>query len=53
MLYIPNIDNYLKILIHEEVKDSVAINFREYLKSARGKLCSKLSEEQNLRNVAK
>ena len=41
MLYIPEIDGYLKILIYEEVKDFVTINFSEYFKSIR--------EEQNLR----
>ena len=33
------------------MKDFVAIDFREYFKSTREKLCSKLSEEQNLRKV--
>ena len=45
MLYIPKIDDYLKILTGEEVKDFVAINFSEYFKSIRG--------EQNLRKIAK
>ena len=45
MLYIPKIDDYLKILTDEGVKDFVAINFSEYYKSIR--------EEQNLRKVAK
>ena len=45
MLYIPKIDNYLKILTDEEVKDFVVISFNEYFKSIR--------EEQNLRKVAK
>ena len=45
MLHIPKIDDYLKILTDEEVKDFVAINFSEYFKSIR--------EEQNLRKVAK
>ena len=45
MLYIPKIDNYLKILTDEEVKDFAVINFSEYFNSIR--------EEQNLRNVAK
>ena len=45
MLYIPKIDDYLKILTDEEVKDFVAINFSEYFQSIR--------EEQNLRKVAK
>ena len=38
-MYIPKIDDYLKILTDEEVKDFVAINFIEYFKS------SKLNEE--------
>ena len=45
MLYVPKIDDYLKILTDEEVKDFVAINFSKYFKSTR--------EEQNLRKVAK
>ena len=44
MLYIPKIDDYLKILTDKEVKDFAAINFSEYYKSIR--------EEQNLRKVA-
>ena len=44
-MYIPKIDDYLKILTDEEAKDFVAINSSEYLKSIR--------EEQNLRKVAK
>ena len=42
MLYIPEIDNYLKILIDEEVKDFVSKRFNETIR-----------EEQNLRKVAK
>ena len=53
MLYIPNIDNYFKILTDEEVKDFVAINFSEYFKSAKEKLYHKLNEKQNLRKVSK
>ena len=45
MLHIPKIDDYLKLLTDEEVKDFVAINFNEYFKSVR--------EEQALRKVAK
>ena len=45
MLYIPKIDDYLKILADEEAKDFLALNFSEYFKSIRG--------EQNLRKVAK
>ena len=48
MLYIPKIDDYLQILTDEEVKDFVIINISECFKSARQKLYSKLSEEQNL-----
>ena len=35
MLYIPKIDDYLKILTNQEEKGFVVINFREYLKSKR------------------
>ena len=45
MLYVPKIDDYLKILSDEEVKDFVAINFIEYFNSIR--------EAKNLRKVAK
>ena len=45
MLYVPKIDDYLKILTGEEVEDFVAINFSEYFKLIR--------EEQNIRKVAK
>ena len=45
MLHIPTIDDYLRILTNEEVKDFVAIDFNEYLKS--------IKEEQNVRKVAK
>ena len=53
MLCIPKIDDYLKIFTDKEVKDFVPINFREYFKSTKEKLYSKLNEEQNLRKVAK
>ena len=53
MLYIPKVDDYLKILTDDEVKDFVAINFSEFFKSTREKLYFKLNEEQNLRKVAK
>ena len=53
MLYIPKIDDYLKILIVVEVKDFVATKFSEYFKSTREKLYYKLNEEQNLRKVTK
>ena len=33
MLYIPNIDDCLKILTNEEVKVFVALNFSEFFKS--------------------
>ena len=45
MLYIPKIDDYLKILTDEKVKDFVAIKFSKCFKSIR--------VEQNLRKVAK
>ena len=45
MLYIRKIDDYLKTLTDEEVKDFAAIHFGEYFKSIR--------EEQNLRKIAK
>ena len=51
MLYIPKIDNYLKILTDDEVKDFVLINFSECYKPTREKLCSKLNEEQKLTKV--
>ena len=44
MLYIPKIDDYLKILIDEEAKDFLAINYSEYFKS--------IKEEQNIRKFA-
>ena len=42
---IPRIDDYLRIMADEEVKDFFSINFSEYFKSVR--------EEQNLRKVVK
>ena len=42
MWYIPKIDEHLKILADEEVKDFVAVNFSDFIK-----------EEQNLREAAK
>ena len=53
MLYLPNIDDYLKIFTDDEVKDFAAINFSKYFKYTREKLYSKLSEDQNLRKLAK
>ena len=53
MLYIPKIDEYLKILTDKELKDFVIINFSEYFKSTTEKLYSKLNKKQNLRKVAK
>ena len=35
MLYIPKIDDYLKILTDEEVKHFVVIIFSEYFKSTK------------------
>ena len=50
MMYIPNYDDYLKILTDNKVKE---FSFSEYFKSMREKLYSKVSEGQNLKNVAK
>ena len=44
MLYIPSIDDYLKILTDEEVENFVVVDFSEYFKSIR--------EEENLIIVA-
>ena len=52
-MHIPKIDDYLKILTDDEVKDFVAENFSEHFKSVKQKLYSKLSREQNLKKVAK
>ena len=52
MLFIPKIDDYLKILTDDELKDFVVKNFCEYFKSSKEKLCAKLCEEQNIRKVA-
>ena len=41
------------ILIDEELKDFVAINFSEYFKSTKEKLSSKLNKKENVRKVAK
>ena len=51
MFHISKIDDYLKILTDDEVKDFVAISFCEYRKSMKEKLYSKLNEEQNLGKV--
>ena len=48
MLYIPKIDDYLKVLTDDELKDFVVINFDEYFKSSQEKLYSKLSGEEIL-----
>ena len=44
MLYIPSIDDYLKILTDEEVENFIVVDFSEYFKSIR--------EEENLIIVA-
>ena len=49
MLYNPKIDDCLKILTDDDVKDFIDINFSECCKSPNEKLYSKLNEEQNLR----
>ena len=51
MLYILKIDDYLKILTDDEVKDFVVINFGEYFKSMKEDLYLKLYEEQNIRKL--
>ena len=51
MFCIPTIDDYLKILTDDEMKDFVVINSGEYFKSTREKLYSKLSRKQNLKKV--
>ena len=51
MFHISKINDYLKILTDDEVKDFVAILFCEYRKSMKEKLYSKLNEEQNLGKV--
>ena len=53
MLYIPKIDDYLKFVTDDGVKDFVSINFSEYFKYTSEKFYYKLSEEQNLRKAAK
>ena len=53
MLYILKIDDYLKILTDDEVRDFVAINFNEYFKTTKEKLYSKLNKERNLTKVPK
>ena len=45
MLNIPKINNYLKVLTNEEVKNFVAISYSAYFKP--------IKEEQNLQKVAK
>ena len=52
MLCIPNIGDYLKILIGDEEKNFVVKDFREYFKSAKEKLCSELCKEQKNKKVA-
>ena len=51
MLYIANIDDYLKILTDDEVKDFVVKMSVEHFESTKEKLYSRLNEEQNLRKV--
>ena len=53
MFYIPKIDDYLKILTDDEMKDFVAINFSAYFKSTKEKPHSKLNEKQNIKNIEK
>ena len=51
MLYIPKIDEYLKTLTDEEVKDLVAINFSEYFKSTKEKLYSNCILNMSLKQL--
>ena len=53
ILYIPKIDNNLKILIDGEVRNFVVINFVKYCKFTNKKLCSKLNQEGNLGKFVK
>ena len=48
MLYISKIGDYLKIVIDDEVKHFVVINFDEYFKSTTKKWYSKSSEKKIL-----
>ena len=50
-MYIPKIEDLLKILTDDEVKYFVVINFDEYSKSLIEKLYSKLSKKQSLIEV--
>ena len=47
------VSEYLKILTNREIKGFLTINFGEYFKLTRAKLCSKLDEEKSLREVIK
>ena len=53
MLYIPMIDDCLKILTHDEVKDFAVKKFGEYFKTMKKRIYSKPVEEQNLTKVVK
>ena len=46
----PKIDNYLKMLTDEEMKEFLLKTFNENFKSAREILYSKLSEAKNVRS---
>ena len=52
MLYIPKIEDSLKILTGDEVKDFVAIDFSKRFQYTGEIFYSTLSEEQNLRKVS-
>ena len=45
MFYIPNIDDYLKILTDEEVKYFVPIDFSKYFKFSRKKIVNKVKNK--------
>ena len=51
MLYIPKIDDYLKVFTDEKVKDFVVKTFGKYFKSTKEKLFLKVNEGKNLRKV--
>ena len=51
MFHIPKIVSSVEIMTDDEVKDFVAINFRQFLKSTREILYSKLSEKEILEKL--
>ena len=51
MFHIPKIVSSVEIMTDDEVKDFVAINFRQFLKSTREILYSKLNEKEILEKL--